>query len=53
MIARDLKVMDLAAFAMSREQRMPIVVFDMFREGALERIVRGENEGTLVTGEDA
>lgn len=52
-IARDLKVMDLAAFAMSREQRMPIVVFDMFREGALERIVRGENEGTLVTGEDA
>jgi uridylate kinase len=50
-IARNLKVMDLAAFAMCREQQMPIVVFDMFKQDALLRIVQGEQEGTLVTGE--
>ncbi len=50
-IARGLQVMDLSAFALCREQNMPIVVFDMFRDGALLRIVEGENEGTVVTGE--
>lgn len=49
-IARDLKVMDLSAFALCRSQQMPIVVFDMFRQGALMRVVKGENEGTVVTG---
>lgn len=49
-IARDLKVMDLSAFALCRAQQMPIVVFDMFRQGALMRVVHGEDEGTVVTG---
>lgn len=47
-IKRDLKVMDLAAFALCRDHNMPIRVFDMLKEGALERILRGEDEGTLV-----
>ncbi len=49
-IRRNLQVMDLAAFAMCREQNMPIVVADMFKAGALLKIVSGEAEGTLVTG---
>lgn len=51
-IQRNLQVMDLAAFAMCREQKMPIVVADMFKSGALLKIVAGEDEGTLVTGAD-
>ncbi len=43
-----LKVMDSAAFALCMDNRIPIVVFDFFDEGALERIVRGETIGTLV-----
>jgi len=51
-IQRDLKVMDLAAFAMCRDQRMPLVVFDMFKQDALAAIVHGESEGTLVNSGD-
>ncbi len=51
-IRRDLKVMDLAAFAMCRDQQMPLVVFDMFKRDALAAIVRGEAEGTLVNSGD-
>ena len=45
---KRLKVMDSAAFALCMDNRIPIVVFDFFDEGALERIVRGETIGTLV-----
>lgn len=48
-IQRDLKVMDMAAFVLCREHQMPIRVFDMFKEEAVVRIVRGEDEGTLVS----
>ncbi|MEN9775045.1 MAG: hypothetical protein RL322_2115 [Pseudomonadota bacterium] len=47
-IARHLKVMDATAFALCRDQRLPIKVFSIFKEGALRRVVRGEDEGTLV-----
>ncbi len=47
-ISRDLKVMDATAFALCRDQKLPINVFSIFTPGALKRIVMGEDEGTLV-----
>ena len=45
---KDLKVMDATAFALCRDQKLPINVFSIFKSGALRRVVMGENEGTLV-----
>ena len=45
---RDLKVMDATAISLSRENDLPIVVFDVTRRGDLLRIVEGEPVGTLV-----
>jgi uridylate kinase len=50
-LAKNLAVMDTTAFVLCQEQKMPIRVFDMFSEGALAAIVRGEDVGTLVTEE--
>ena len=47
-IGRNLKVMDATAFALCRDQKLPIKVFSIFKDGALERVLRGEDEGTLV-----
>ncbi|MDD3354399.1 UMP kinase [Zoogloea sp.] len=47
-IARNLAVMDATAFALCRDQRLPINVFSLFKPGALLRVVMGEDEGTLV-----
>jgi uridylate kinase len=47
-IARNLQVMDATAFALCRDQRLPIRVFSIVKPGALKRVVRGEDEGTLV-----
>jgi uridylate kinase len=47
-IARNLAVMDATAFALCRDQRLPINVFSLFKSGALKRVVMGEDEGTLV-----
>jgi uridylate kinase len=47
-IARNLQVMDGAAFALCRDQKLPIKVFSIFKPGALRRVVQGEDEGTLV-----
>ena len=47
-IARNLQVMDGAAFALCRDQKLPIKVFSIFKPGALKRVVQGEDEGTLV-----
>ncbi len=47
-IARDLKVMDATAFTLCRDQKLPIAVFNIFKAGALKRVVMGENEGTRV-----
>jgi uridylate kinase len=46
---KGLKIMDLTAFTLCRENNMPIVVFDMNRKGNLERLLSGENIGTLVS----
>jgi len=48
-IDKKLGVMDLTAFAMCSENKMPIVVFDMNKAGNLKRIVSGEEIGTLVS----
>ena len=45
---RNLKVMDYTAFAMCRENNMPIIVFDMNREGELHRVLKGEKAGTII-----
>ncbi|HPA90074.1 MAG TPA: UMP kinase [Quisquiliibacterium sp.] len=47
-IAGHLKVMDATAFALCRDQKLPIKVFSIFKEGALRRVILGEDEGTLV-----
>ena len=46
---RRLKVMDLTAFTLCRENGLPVVVFDMDAEGNLAKVIAGENVGTLVT----
>ena len=47
-IERKLAVMDTTAFALCRDYRMPIRVYDLHRRGDLMRIVKGETVGTLV-----
>lgn len=47
-IAKNLQVMDATAFALCRDQKLPIKVFSLFKAGALKRAVLGEDEGTLV-----
>lgn len=47
-IARNLQVMDATAFALCRDQKLPIRVFSINKPGALQRVVLGEDEGTLV-----
>ena len=48
-IARNLKVMDITATALFKENNMPIYVFNMDKEGNLEKMIDGENVGTLVS----
>jgi len=45
---KNLKVMDATALALCRDQKLPINVFSIFKDGALKRVVMGEDEGTLV-----
>lgn len=47
-IAKDLKVMDATALTLCRDQKMSILVFSILKQGALKRVVMGENEGTRV-----
>ena len=45
---RRLRVMDLTAFTMCKENDLPIVVFDMDTAGNLQRVLDGEPIGTVV-----
>lgn len=47
-LSRGLKVMDLTATALCKENKMPIVVFDMDHVGNLGKVIAGESIGTLV-----
>jgi uridylate kinase len=50
-LARDLQVMDAAAVSLARENRIPILVFSIFEEGAFAEVVQGRGRFTIV--EDA
>ena len=47
-IEADLKVMDATAFALARENRIPIIVFSIRTKGAIEAVLRGEGRSTVV-----
>jgi len=47
-MAQNLGIMDATAFALCRDQKLPIKVFSIFKAGALKRVVLGQDEGTLV-----
>jgi uridylate kinase len=47
-IIKNLQVLDATAFALCRDQKLPIRVFSIFKSGSLKRFVQGEDEGTLV-----
>ncbi len=47
-ITKNLGVMDATALTLCRDQKLPIIVFSIFKLGALKRVVQGESEGTLV-----
>lgn len=47
-LRKGLKVMDTTAFTLSQENELPIVVFDMNKEGNLMKVVTGEDVGTVV-----
>ena len=49
-IERDLKVMDATAFALARENRIPIIVFSIREQGAIEAVLRGKGRSTTVGG---
>ena len=48
-LQKRLKVMDSTAFSLCMDNKMPIIVFDLFRPHNLKRVVMGEKVGTLVT----
>ncbi len=47
--AKGLKIMDLTAFALCKENKLPIVVFNMNEKGNLVKLIRGEKIGTVVS----
>jgi uridylate kinase len=49
-IERNLKVMDMTAFTLCMENKLPIIVFDINEPGNLQKLVIGENIGTMVNG---
>ena len=47
-LSKSLAVADAAAFALCRENKLPIVIFDLMANGNIARAVRGESIGTIV-----
>lgn len=47
-LEKNLQVMDAAAFALARENRMPIIVFSIHEKGAIEAVLRGKGRATIV-----
>jgi uridylate kinase len=48
-LQKQLKVMDSTAFSLCMDNKMPIIVFDLFEPHNIKRVVMGERIGTLVT----
>ncbi len=46
---KNLNIMDLTAFTLCKENKIPIIVFDMNKSGNLHKIISGENVGTIVS----
>lgn len=46
---KNLNVMDMTAFTLCQENNLPIIVFDMNKKGNLERLILGQEVGTLIT----
>lgn len=51
-LQKDLKVMDSTAFALCRDNKLPIIVFDMTKAGNIARVIAGEAVGTRIVGDD-
>jgi uridylate kinase len=49
-LQKQLKVMDSTAFSLCMDNKMPIIVFDLFKPHNLKRVVMGDPVGTVVTG---
>ncbi len=49
-LARDLKVMDGAAIALARDNKLPVIVFSIEESGNLLKVLRGEAQATLISG---
>jgi uridylate kinase len=47
-LERELRVMDAAAISLCMESQLPVIVFNLFEEGNIERVVRGESLGTTI-----
>ena len=47
-LERQLKVMDASAISLCMESNLPVIVFDLFTEGNIERVIRGEKLGTVI-----
>jgi uridylate kinase len=48
-LERGLRVMDAAAISLCMENKLPIVVFDIRREGNIRRVIAGETIGSIVS----
>jgi uridylate kinase len=48
-LARDLKVMDASAVSLSRENKIPIIVFSIHHQGALAAVLKGEGRATVIS----
>jgi uridylate kinase len=46
---KRLKIMDMTAFTLCKENKLPIIVFDMNKKGNLLRIINGDQEGTIIS----
>ena len=49
---KKLKIMDLTSFTMCKENNMPVIVFDMNKNGELIKVLKGENVGSLIKNEE-
>jgi uridylate kinase len=51
-LSRDLQVMDASAISLARENRIPIIVFDIHKPGAFAATMRGEGTFTIIHDKD-
>jgi uridylate kinase len=51
LLKKDLKIMDAAAVSLCRENKIPIIVFDVSKKGNIKKVVLGDDIGTKVGGE--